>query len=142
MFTEFKEFAIKGNVVDLAVGVIIGAAFGKIVDSLVNDLVLPPFSFILGRVNFADYYLNLSGGYYRSLAEAKSHGAITLNYGAFLNNIINFLIVSFALFLVIKYINKQRREPARQPDTKQCPYCLSAVALKATRCPHCTSDLK
>ncbi len=143
MFKEFREFAIKGNVVDLAVGVIIGTAFGQIVNSLVNDIVMPPFSLLLGKVNFLNLYINLSGKHFNSLIEAKAAGAITINYGVFINTIINFILVSFALFLVIKQINRLRRQPQKaEPNTKQCPYCFSNIPLPATRCPNCTSPIK
>jgi large conductance mechanosensitive channel len=145
MWKEFKEFARRGNVLDLAVGVVIGAAFGKIVTSFVEDLLMPPVGLLLGKVDFANLFINLSGQPYATLAEAKKVGAATLNYGLFLNTLINFLMVTLAVFLVVKQVNRLKREtpvvPAA-PETKECPYCLSSVALKATRCPHCTSELK
>jgi large conductance mechanosensitive channel len=145
MFKEFKEFAMKGNVLDMAIGIIIGAAFGKIVSSLVGDVIMPPIGLLLGRLDFTNLYINLSGQHYVSLAQAKAAGAATINYGLFLNTIIDFVIVAFAIFLLIRQVNKLRRqsEPAPAvPTTKECPYCLSAVPIKAIRCPHCTSELK
>ena len=140
MFKEFKEFAIKGNVIDMAVGIIIGAAFGKIVSSFVNDILMPPIGLLLGKVNFSSLFFNLSGKPYNSLATAKAAGAATINYGLFLNTVIDFVIVAFAIFLVVRQINRLKRKP--EVVTKECPYCLSKVALKATRCPHCTSTLE
>jgi len=148
MFKEFKEFAVKGNVVDMAVGIIIGAAFGTIVNSFVNDLIMPPIGLLLGNVDFASLFTVLKEGKvaapYASLADAKAAGAVTLNYGVFINTIISFLIVAFAVFLVVKNVNRLKREeqaPA-EPTTKECPFCLSAIPVKAVRCGHCTSDLK
>lgn len=143
MLKEFREFAFKGNVLDLAVGIIIGAAFGKIVSSLVNDIIMPPIGLLLGGVDFSNLYLNLSGGNYASLAEAQEAGAATINYGVFVNVIIEFLIVAFAVFLLVRQVNRLRREqpePA-DPTTKECPFCCSTIPLKATRCPNCTSEL-
>jgi large conductance mechanosensitive channel len=146
MFREFKEFAMRGSVVDMAVGIIIGAAFGTIVTSLVADVLMPPIGLLLGKVDFANLYILLSGaGPYPSLAAAQAAGAVTLNYGQFLNKIISFLIVAFALFLVIRGVNrmKKKTEPApAEPTTKDCPFCATAVPIKAVRCPHCTSELK
>ncbi len=146
---EFKDFASRGNVLDLAVGVIIGGAFGKIVTSLVNDIVMPPLGILLGKVDFKDMYVNLSGKEYDSLAAAKAASAATVNYGFFLNTIIEFVIVAFAVFLLVKQINKLRsltgkggRKKDPEPTTRECPYCLSAIPKKATRCAHCTSELK
>jgi len=145
MLKEFKEFAMKGNVLDMAVGIIIGAAFGKIVASLVEDLLMPPIGLLLGKVDFANLFLNLSDKTFDSLAAAKAAGAATLNYGIFLNTVINFLIVAFAVFLLVRQVNRLKRQaepvPAAAPTTRDCPYCLSAIALKASRCPHCTSEL-
>jgi large conductance mechanosensitive channel len=144
MFKEFKEFAMRGNVLDMAVGIIIGAAFGKVVTSFVNDVLMPPMGLLLGKVDFSNLFINLSGHHYASLSESKVAGAATLNYGLFFNSILDFLIVAFAIFLLIKQVNRLKRpEPALPvaPTTKDCPYCLSAVPLKATRCPHCTSEL-
>jgi large conductance mechanosensitive channel len=145
MFREFREFAMRGNVVDLAVGIIIGAAFGKIVTSLVNDIVMPPFGLLLGRVDFSSLFINLSGQPYASLAEAKAAGAPTINYGVFLNSVIDFVIVAFAIFLLVRFINRLSRQPKVTPEaptTRECPFCLSSIPLKATRCPQCTSTLQ
>ncbi len=144
MLKEFKEFAMRGNVLDMAVGIIIGAAFGKIVTSLVNDVIMPPIGLLLGKVDFSSLYLNLSGQDYVSLAEAQKAGAATLNYGLFLNTIINFIIVAFAIFLLIRQVNRltKKEEAPAAPATKDCPHCLSAIPIKATRCPHCTSQLQ
>lgn len=143
MFKEFKEFAMKGNVLDMAVGIIIGAAFGKIITSFVADVLMPPIGMLMGGMDFSNLFVTLSGGEFASLAAAKEAGAATLNYGVFLNTIIDFLIVAFAIFLVIKQVNrfKRKEEAAPAPDTKECPFCASAIAIKATRCPHCTSQL-
>jgi large conductance mechanosensitive channel len=142
---EFKEFAVKGNVVDMAVGILIGAAFGKIVSSLVNDIIMPPIGALTGRIDFSNLYINLSGGAYNSLAEAKAQGAVTMNYGIFINNIISFLVVAVCVFLLVKQINNLRRKEdveAIVPTQKSCPYCFSSISIKATRCPLCTSQLK
>ena len=142
---EFREFAVKGNVMDLAVGVIIGAAFGKIVSSLVDDVIMPPIGLALGKVDFANLFWNLSDKPVASVAAAKAAGVPTINYGLFLNNVVSFLIVAFVVFLIVKQFNRMRRQepaPAAAPTTRECPYCLSAIPLKATRCPHCTSELK
>ncbi len=143
MLKEFKEFAMKGNVVDLAVGVIIGAAFGKIVTSLVNDIIMPPLGLLIGKVNFADLFINLSGKTFNSLEEAKKAGAPTINYGAFINNILDFILIAFAIFMLVKSINRLQRktEVPPPPNTKDCPFCITAIPLKATRCPSCTSQL-
>ena len=144
MLKEFRDFAVKGNVIDLAVAVIMGAAFGPIVASLVGDIIMPPIGLILGQVDFKDLFVSLSGGPYASLAAAKEAAAPVIAYGTFLNTIINFLIVAFAVFLLVKQANRFK-EPApasAPPATKDCPFCLSAVPLKATRCGHCTSELK
>ena len=143
MFKEFKEFAVKGNVVDMAVGIIIGAAFGKIVSSFVSDVLMPPIGLLTGKVNFSDLFISLSGKEYASVAEAKAAGAATINYGLFINSVIDFTIVAFAVFLLVRQVNRMRgkAEAAPPPDTKGCPYCLSNVASKATRCPFCTSVL-
>jgi large conductance mechanosensitive channel len=144
MLKEFKEFAVRGSVLDLAVGVIIGGAFGKIVSSLVDDIIMPPIGLILGNVDFTNLFINLSDKSYPSLAAAKAAGAPTVNYGVFLNSVITFLIVACVVFLIVKQVNRLRRgdEKAAEPTTKECPYCLSAIPIKATRCPHCTSELK
>ncbi|MGA7829210.1 MAG: large conductance mechanosensitive channel protein MscL [Geobacteraceae bacterium] len=145
MLKEFKEFAMRGNVVDMAVGIIIGASFGKIVSSFVNDILMPPIGRILGKVDFSNLFIDLSGNNFQTLAEAKKAGAATINYGLFFNTVLDFAIVAFAIFLLIRQINRLKREPEpvpAAPDTKECPYCLSTVPLKAIRCPHCTSELK
>ncbi len=145
MLKEFKEFALKGNVVDLAVGVVIGAAFGKIVTSLVNDIITPLIGLLLGKVDFSNLFINLAGVPYATLDEAKKAGAPTLNYGLFLNTVIDFLIISFAIFMVIRQMNrfKRKQELEKKPEsTKECPYCITAIPIKATRCPHCTSQLQ
>jgi len=141
---EFKQFVMRGNVIDMAVGVIIGGAFGKIVASMVSDIIMPPIGLLLGKVDFSSLYLNMSGKTFASLAEAQKAGAPTLNYGLFLNNVINFLIVAFVIFIMIKQINKLQK-PAKPgspaaPTTKDCPFCCSAIAIKAVRCPNCTSQ--
>jgi large conductance mechanosensitive channel len=140
---EFKEFAMRGNVMDLAVGVIIGAAFGKIVSSLVEDVIMPPIGKLLGHVNFSDLYINLSGKIYKSLIDAKADGAATLNYGLFLNTVINFLIVAFAVFLVVHQVNRWTKKPVppAAPTTKDCPQCAMTIPIAAKRCGHCTSQL-
>jgi large conductance mechanosensitive channel len=140
MLKEFKEFAMRGNVVDMAVGIIIGAAFGKIVNSFVSDILMPPIGVLLGKVDFANLFLNLSGKSYESLANAKAAGAATLNYGLFLSTMMDFGIVAFAIFLLIRQINRLKAKP--ELTTKECPHCLSKIALKASRCPHCTSELQ
>ena len=145
MLKEFKEFAMRGNVVDMAVGIIIGAAFGKIVSSFVKDILMPPIGVLIGNVDFSNLFLNLSGKSYATLAEAKAAGAATISYGIFINTIIDFIIVAFAIFLLIRQINRLKREPEAipaEPTTKECPYCLSNIPLKAVRCPQCTSELK
>lgn len=150
MLKEFKEFAMRGNVVDMAVGIIVGAAFGTIVKSLVDDVIMPPIGLMLGRVDFANLFLVLKEGAaaapYASLADAKKAGAVTVNYGVFVNDVIGFLIVAFVVFLLVRSVNRlKREEPAAVTpvaETKECPYCLSAIPLKATRCPHCTSGLE
>jgi large conductance mechanosensitive channel len=149
MIKEFKEFAMRGNVVDMAVGIIIGASFGSIVKSLVDDVLMPVIGLLMGNVDFANFFLVLKAGKvpgpYATLAEAKAATAVTMNYGLFINSIATFLIVAFAVFLLIKQINslkKQEAAPPAAPTTKECPFCLSAVPLKATRCPQCTSELK
>jgi large conductance mechanosensitive channel len=139
---EFREFAVKGNVIDLAVGVIIGAAFSTIVTSLVNDIINPILGIITGKVDFSNKFIALSKDHFNSLAEAKAANVATLNYGLFINNIINFLIVSFVIFLVVKKINQLKRQtPPPESNTKLCPFCQSNISLKATRCPNCTSEL-
>ncbi len=146
MFREFREFALKGNVVDLAVGVIIGAAFGKITTSLVNDIIMPPIGLLLGKVDFSNLFISLSGEHYASLADAKAAGAPTLNFGLFINTCLDFAIVAFAVFLLVREINAARRRLARgqesaAPTDRPCPYCLTAVPIQATKCKACTADL-
>ena len=142
MFKEFKEFVMKGNVLDLAIAVIIGLAFGAIVKSLVDDIIMPPIGLLLGNINFADLFINLSGTAYPSLKAAKDAGAATINYGLFLNTVINFIIIAFVMFLIVRQINRMKKEPApAAPTTKECKYCLSTIPVKATRCPNCTSQL-
>jgi len=136
---EFKEFAMRGSVLDLAVGVIIGAAFGKVVSSLVEDVLMPPIGRLLGHVNFSDLFLNLSATSYASVADAKAHGAATLNYGIFLNTIINFVIVAFAVFLLVRSVNKWLPKPPAPVTTKDCPQCAMPIPLAAKKCGHCTS---
>ncbi len=142
MLKEFKEFAMRGNVLDMAIGIIIGAAFGKIVSSVVNDILMPPIGLLLGKVDFSSLFINLSGQSYPSLAAAKAAGAATMNIGVFINTVIDFIIVAFVIFLVVKQINRFQRQPETAPTTKACPYCLSTIPIKATRCAHCTSELK
>ena len=144
MWKEFREFAVKGNAVDLAIGVVIGAAFGAIVGSLVNDLIMPPVGKLLGGADFSNLFLVLGGGTFPSLKAAKDAGAATLNYGLFLNTVVNFLIIAFVLFMVVKGMNTLKREtpaPAAAPGTKECPHCATDIPLRAKRCPHCTSTL-
>ncbi len=145
MWKDLKAFILRGNVIDLAVGIIIGAAFGKIVSSLVNDVLMPPIGLLLGRVDFSNLFVSLSGKPYESLAAAKAAGASTINYGVFVNVVIDFLIVAVVMFFLIRGINKLSAKPKAAPPaptTKDCPYCLTAIPLKATRCPHCTSQLQ
>jgi len=149
MFREFKEFAMKGNVVDMAVGIIIGAAFGSIVKSAVSDIIMPPVGLVLGNVDFSNLFIVLkegtAAGPYASIADAQKVGAVTINYGLFLNTIISFVIVAFAVFILVKTINRLRREediPPPEPATKECPFCFLPIPLKAVKCGHCTSELK
>jgi large conductance mechanosensitive channel len=143
MLKEFKEFAMRGNVMDMAIGIIIGAAFGRIITSLVTDIIMPPLGLALGKVDFSSLFLNISGKPYASLADAKAAGAATINYGLFINNIIDFLIVAFVIFVIVRQINRWKKpEPVPAPATKDCPYCFSAISVKATRCPDCTSELR
>jgi large conductance mechanosensitive channel len=142
MLKEFKGFVMRGNVLDLAVAVVIGAAFGKIVASFVADVLMPPLGLLLGHVDFTNLFVPLRGGEYPTLAAAKAAGAATLNYGIFLQTIVDFLIVAFAVFLVVRQANRLWPKPAAAPATKECVYCLSVIPIKATRCGHCTSDLR
>ena len=147
MFKEFKEFAMKGNVIDMAVGIIIGAAFGAIIKSLVDDILMPPIGLLLGNVDFSNIFMVIKegnvAGPYASIAAAKAAGAVTINPGIFINTIISFLIVAFSVFLVIKNVNRLKKEPPpSDPTTKDCPICFTVIPIKATRCPNCTSELK
>jgi large conductance mechanosensitive channel len=143
MLKEFKAFAMRGNVLDMAIGVILGGAFGRIVSSLVADVLMPPIGLVLGRVDFASLFVNLSGPSYPSVAAAKAAGAPTLNYGLFLQAIVDFVIVAFVIFLLVRQVNRWTRPvPApAAPTTRDCPYCLLAIPIKATRCAHCTADV-
>jgi large conductance mechanosensitive channel len=142
MWEEFKKFIMRGNVIDLAIGVIIGAAFSKIVTSLVEDVIMPPIGLLLGKVDFSSLYLNLSGKNYGSLAEAQKDGAATINYGLFVNSIINFIIIAIVIFIVVKQVNRfKKKEEVKEPDMKECPYCLSQIPLRAKKCQCCTADL-
>jgi large conductance mechanosensitive channel len=142
MWKDFKEFIMRGNVIDLAVAVIIGAAFGAIVTSFVNDIVMPLIGQALGKVNFTDFFISLNGVKYATLADAKAAGAATVNYGVFINTIINFLIIAFVIFIVIRRINRLKKAPApTEPTTKDCPFCHTQIPIPATRCPNCTSEL-
>jgi large conductance mechanosensitive channel len=143
LLKEFKEFVMRGNVLDMAVGIVIGIAFGGIVNSIVNDVIMPPIGLILGNVDFSNLFINLSAKSFSSLAEAKSAGAPVIAYGTFLNTVVNFLIVAFVLFVVIRVFNQfRRKEPTAAPTTKDCPYCFTEIPIQAIRCPHCTSELK
>lgn len=144
MFKEFKEFAMRGNVLDMAVGIIIGAAFGKIVSSFVKDVLMPPIGKLLGNIDFSNLFINLGDGTFASLKAAQDAGAATINYGVFFNTVIDFLIVAFAIFLLIRQVNRftQKEEEPAEPTTKDCPHCFTEIAIKATRCPNCTSELE
>ena len=143
MFKEFKAFAMRGNVLDMAVGIIIGAAFGRIITSFVGDIIMPPLGLIIGKVDFSSLFLNISGTSYPTLAAAKAANAATINYGVFLNTVIDFLIVAFVIFLLVRQVNHwSKPAPAATPTTKECPYCLTQIPLKATRCPACTSEIR
>jgi large conductance mechanosensitive channel len=142
MLKEFKEFIMRGSMFDLAVGIILGTAFGKIITSLVNDIIMPPIGLLLGNVNFSDLFINISGKSYASLADAQAAGAATINYGVFLNTIIDFVIVGFVIFLMVRQVNKMKKPaPVAAPATKECPFCTTAIPAKAKRCPACTSQL-
>jgi large conductance mechanosensitive channel len=143
MLKEFKDFVMRGSVVDLAIAVIIGGAFGKIITSLVNDIIMPPIGLLLGNVNFVDLFVSLNGQKYDSLAAAQAAGAATINYGVFINTIIDFVIVAFVIFLLIRAMNRMKKAPAPAAvTTKECPYCYTQIPIPATRCPNCTSELK
>ena len=139
MLREFREFVMRGNMIDLAIGFILGAAFGKVVTSLVTDILMPPVGLALGRVDFANLFISLNGQRYPTLQAAKTAGAPTINYGIFFNTILDFIVVAFVIFLVVRQINRMRRE---SPTTRECPYCASLIPLKATRCPSCTSQVQ
>lgn len=142
MLKEFKEFAMKGNVLDMAIGVIIGGAFGKIVSSLVSDVLMPPIGLLMGRVNFSSLFVNLSSTPQPSLAAAKAAGTPTINYGVFLQTVFDFIIIAFVIFLLVRQVNRMKRpQPAAAPTTKDCPHCLSAIPVRATKCAHCTSNV-
>jgi large conductance mechanosensitive channel len=145
MLKEFKAFAMRGNVIDMAIGIVIGLAFGKIITSMVNDVIMPPIGLLLGKVDFANLFINLSDKSYATLAEAKAAGAATINYGIFINTLIEFIIIAFVIFLLISQITKMKQKDEAAPaasTTKECPYCASSIPIKATRCPNCTSELK
>jgi len=146
MFKEFKEFAMRGNVIDMAIGIIIGAAFGVLVNSLVNDLIMPVVGLVLGHTDFSNLFILLkegkTAGPYASLAAARAAGAVTFNYGFFINTVINFIILAFAIFLLVRSINRLKRQPPAVPATKECPYCFTAIPIKASRCPYCTSAVQ
>lgn len=145
MLKEFKDFAMRGNVIDMAVGIIIGAAFGKIVSSFVNDVIMPPIGLMLGNVDFSGLFINLSDTPYQTLAEAQEAGAATIKYGVFINTVLDFIIVAFVIFMVIRQMNrlkKQEAAPPAEPTTKDCPHCLSTIPIKAKRCGYCTSELQ
>jgi large conductance mechanosensitive channel len=145
MLKEFKEFAMRGNVLDMAVGIVIGAAFGKIISSFVDDVLMPPIGRLMGPVDFSNLFFSLNGQHYDTLAAAKAAGAATFNYGLFINTLINFMIVAFAVFILVRQVNRMKRGPApapTAPTTKECPLCLSTIPLKATRCAHCTAELR
>lgn len=144
-FSEFKEFAIKGNVMDLAVGIIIGTAFNNVVQSLVKDIILPPIGLLLHKVDFSNLFIDLSGAHFASVTDAQKAGAPTINYGLFINTLISFIVTAFAVYIVVKWMNRLRRRrdegKDQEPTTKSCPFCISTIPVKATRCPQCTSTL-
>ncbi len=142
MLKEFKEFAMRGNVLDMAIGVIIGAAFGKIVTSLVNDVIMPPIGKLMGNIDFTNFFIVLGSGTYKTLKDAQAAGAATINLGLFFNTVIDFIIVAFVVFVVVKQVNRLKKAPAPSaPTTKECPFCISQVPLNAVKCPNCTSEL-
>ena len=143
MFKEFKEFVTRGNMVDLAIAVILGAAFGMIITSLVNDVILPPIGLLLGKIDFTNLFITLGGPHFNTLAEAKAGGAVTLNYGLFIGHIVNFTIIAFCIFIMVKQINRFKKQPVpAAPTEKECPYCKMNIPIAALRCPHCTSEIK
>ena len=143
LISEFKEFAVKGSVLDVAIGIIIGASFGNVVNSLVKDVIMPPIGLLLGKVDFINLFVSLNGVHYETLAAAQAAGAPTINYGTFINTVISFLIVAFVIFIVVRQVNAMRSKPIPPaPTTRDCPYCKENIPLAAVRCPHCTSDLK
>lgn len=144
---EFKEFAMQGNVIDMAVGIALAGAFGKIATSLVNDILMPPIGFLLGNMDFANFFIVLRegkdvAGPHASLADAQAAGAVTINYGVFVNTIVSFVLIALAMFLLVRSVNRLRRQKKGEPTTRECPYCLSSIPIQATRCPHCTSELE
>lgn len=142
MWKEFKAFAMKGSVLDMAIGIIIGVAFGRIITSLVNDIIMPPLGLLLGHIDFSNFFVSLTSAHFNTLADAKKAGAAVIAYGQFVNTIINFIIVAFAMFLVVKWFTSMKKPEAPvAPATRDCPFCFSSVPIKATRCPHCTSTL-
>lgn len=142
MLKEFKEFAMRGSVLDLAIGIVLGVAFGRIITSFVSDILMPPIGLLLGGIDFSSLFIPLRGGPYPSIAAAKAAGAPTINYGIFLSAVVDFVIVAFVLFLVVRQINRMYERPEPTPTTKPCPFCLSTIPLRAVRCPFCTSELK
>lgn len=143
MLKEFKEFIMRGNVLDLAIGIIIGAAFGKIVTSMINDIIMPPIGLLLGKVDFSNLFISLSGKHYATLIEAKEAGAATINYGLFINTVLDFLVIALVVFLVIRQANRfKRQQEVPAPATRECPYCFMSIPLKATRCPYCTAEVQ
>jgi len=142
MLKEFKEFALRGNVLDMAIGVVLGVAFGKIVTSFVEDILMPPLGLVIGKVDFASLFVSLTGRHFDSVAAAKAAGAPTLNYGIFVNSVLNFVIVAFVIFLLVRQVNRfKRQQPTAAPTTRECPYCCASIPLKATRCSACTSEV-
>ena len=141
MLDEFKDFAMRGSVLDMAIGIIIGTAFGKIISSMVSDVIMPPIGLLLGNVDLSNLFISINGKYYPSLAAAQAAGAPTVNYGVFINTVINFLIVAFVIFLLIRQVNRMRQKEKLAPTKKDCPFCMESIPIKAVRCYHCTSDL-
>ena len=142
MLKEFKEFALRGNVLDMAIGIILGVAFGRIVTSFVEDILMPPLGLLLGKVDFSNLFFSLTGKHFDTIAAAKAAGAPTLNYGLFVNHVFNFVIVAFAIFLLVRQVNRLKRQPAAEPTTRECPLCLSTIPLKAVKCAHCPAEVK